>query len=212
MVHLPHALRSTRPIYEYENDPAEWADPAEPHASEEETFSWPGPKTVRLCRIAQGFGFTLRHFIVYPPESAVLPSFPEDDHGRRGRPRNKMEPMDTIFVKQVKEGGPAHGAGLCTACANGQAFSGRSTCLIQGEGTAVWQESRSSLAPFFIPDAKMNWRDKKPATSELHQHRHACKGRDGRGPGTDYRGTYGCCVRLGFDTEQAGSRFAWLDF
>lgn len=98
------------------------------------------------------------------------------------------------------------------ACANGQAFSGRSTCLIQGEGTAVWQESRSSLAPFFIPDAKMNWRDKKPATSELHQHRHACKGRDGRGPGTDYRGTYGCCVRLGFDTEQAGSRFAWLDF
>lgn len=22
--------------------------------------------------------------------------------------------MDTIFVKQVKEGGPAHGAGLCT--------------------------------------------------------------------------------------------------
>lgn len=31
-----------------------------------------------------------------------------------GRPRNRLEPMDTIFVKQVKEGGPAHGAGLCT--------------------------------------------------------------------------------------------------
>lgn len=31
-----------------------------------------------------------------------------------GRQRNRLEPMDTIFVKQVKEGGPAHGAGLCT--------------------------------------------------------------------------------------------------
>lgn len=33
---------------------------------------------------------------------------------RPGRARNRLEPMDTIFVKQVKEGGPAHGAGLCT--------------------------------------------------------------------------------------------------
>lgn len=31
-----------------------------------------------------------------------------------GRQRSRLEPMDTIFVKQVKEGGPAHGAGLCT--------------------------------------------------------------------------------------------------
>ncbi|KAG9340100.1 hypothetical protein JZ751_022023 [Albula glossodonta] len=30
------------------------------------------------------------------------------------QPRTRLEPMDTIFVKQVKEGGPAHGAGLCT--------------------------------------------------------------------------------------------------
>lgn len=30
--------------------------------------------------------------------------------------------MDTIFVKQVKEGGPAHGAGLCT---------GKNTPLLQ---------------------------------------------------------------------------------
>lgn len=82
---------------------------------EEEPFSWPGPKTLRLRRTSQGFGFTLRHFIVYPPESAVHPyPFPEEEHGRRGRQRNRLEPMDTIFVKQVKEGGPAHGAGLCT--------------------------------------------------------------------------------------------------
>uniref|UniRef100_A0A8C7SJ20 Rho GTPase activating protein 21b n=1 Tax=Oncorhynchus mykiss TaxID=8022 RepID=A0A8C7SJ20_ONCMY len=81
---------------------------------EEEPFSWPGPKTLRLRRTSQGFGFTLRHFIVYPPESAVHPyPFPEE-HGRRGKQRNRLEPMDTIFVKQVKEGGPANEAGLCT--------------------------------------------------------------------------------------------------
>ncbi|KAL1279796.1 hypothetical protein QQF64_014396 [Cirrhinus molitorella] len=81
---------------------------------EEEPFSWPGPKTLRLRRTSQGFGFTLRHFIVYPPESAVNSNFKDEDHGHRGRPRNRLEPMDTIFVKQVKEGGPAHSAGLCT--------------------------------------------------------------------------------------------------
>ncbi len=42
---------------------------------EDEPFSWPGPKTLRLRRTSQGFGFTLRHFIVYPPESAVNSSF-----------------------------------------------------------------------------------------------------------------------------------------
>ncbi|KAJ8278091.1 hypothetical protein GJAV_G00083720 [Gymnothorax javanicus] len=81
---------------------------------EEEAFSWPGPKTLCLRRTSQGFGFTLRHFIVYPPESAVHSSIKDEDGGNRGRPRTRLEPMDTIFVKQVKEGGPAHGAGLCT--------------------------------------------------------------------------------------------------
>uniref|UniRef100_A0A4W5KV25 Rho GTPase activating protein 21b n=1 Tax=Hucho hucho TaxID=62062 RepID=A0A4W5KV25_9TELE len=76
---------------------------------EEEPFSWLGPKTIHLRRTSQGFGFTLRHFIVYPPESAVHPyPFPVR------RQRNRLEPMDTIFVKQVKVGGPADGAGLCT--------------------------------------------------------------------------------------------------
>ncbi|KAA0718848.1 Rho GTPase-activating protein 21 [Triplophysa tibetana] len=51
---------------------------------EEEPFSWPGPKTLRLRRTSQGFGFTLRHFIVYPPESAVHSNFKDDDHGPRG--------------------------------------------------------------------------------------------------------------------------------
>lgn len=31
-----------------------------------------------------------------------------------GLQRNRLEPMDTIFVKNVRERGPAHQAGLCT--------------------------------------------------------------------------------------------------
>ncbi|XP_069013488.1 rho GTPase-activating protein 21 isoform X8 [Embiotoca jacksoni] len=128
-----------------ESDSPEWrgsaGSPAAQYPTEEEVFSWPRPKTVRLCRTSQGFGFTLRHFIVYPPES-TLHCFPEEDHGRRGRQRNKLEPMDTIFVKQVKEGGPAHGAGLCTGDrivkVNGASIIGKAYCevisLIQDSG------------------------------------------------------------------------------
>uniref|UniRef100_A0A3Q1AXQ6 Uncharacterized protein n=1 Tax=Amphiprion ocellaris TaxID=80972 RepID=A0A3Q1AXQ6_AMPOC len=94
-------------------DQSEASAMASPGA-EEEPFSWPGPKTLHLRRTSQGFGFTLRHFIVYPPESAVHNSLKDEENGSRGRQRNRLEPMDTIFVKQVKEGGPAHGAGLCT--------------------------------------------------------------------------------------------------
>uniref|UniRef100_A0A8C9ZIE5 Rho GTPase activating protein 21b n=1 Tax=Sander lucioperca TaxID=283035 RepID=A0A8C9ZIE5_SANLU len=117
--------------------------PAAQYPTEEEPFSWPRPKTVRLRRTSQGFGFTLRHFIVYPPES-TMHCFPvnEEDHGRRGRQRNRLEPMDTIFVKQVKEGGPGHGAGLCTGDrivkVNGASIIGKAYCevisLIQDSG------------------------------------------------------------------------------
>ncbi|XP_040910693.1 rho GTPase-activating protein 21 isoform X2 [Toxotes jaculatrix] len=128
-----------------ENDCPEWRSLADSSAAqnpaEEEPFSWPRPKTVRLRRTSQGFGFTLRHFIVYPPES-TMHCFPEEDYGRRGRQRNRLEPMDTIFVKQVKEGGPAHGAGLCTGDrivkVNGASIIGKAYCevisLIQDSG------------------------------------------------------------------------------
>ncbi|XP_010005299.1 PREDICTED: rho GTPase-activating protein 23 [Chaetura pelagica] len=44
-----------------------------------------------------------------PPASA------EEENGNRpGPPRSRLEPMDTIFVKQVREDGPAHQAGLRT--------------------------------------------------------------------------------------------------
>uniref|UniRef100_A0A673LCQ2 Rho GTPase-activating protein 21-like n=1 Tax=Sinocyclocheilus rhinocerous TaxID=307959 RepID=A0A673LCQ2_9TELE len=98
---------------------------------EEEPFSWPGPKMLRLRRTSQGFGFTLRHFIVYPPESAV-----NSNGSKVGRPRNRLEPMDTIFVKQVKEGGPAHSAGLCTGDrivkVNGESIIGKTYSQVIG--------------------------------------------------------------------------------
>ncbi|XP_051784898.1 rho GTPase-activating protein 21-like isoform X3 [Erpetoichthys calabaricus] len=113
---------------------------------DEEQFSWPGPKTIRLHRTSQGFGFTLRHFIVYPPESAVHSSMKQDEeNGNRGRQKSRLEPMDTIFVKQVKEGGPAHEAGLCTGDrivkVNGESIIGKTysqvIALIQNSDTVL---------------------------------------------------------------------------
>uniref|UniRef100_A0A8C2FF89 Rho GTPase activating protein 21a n=1 Tax=Cyprinus carpio TaxID=7962 RepID=A0A8C2FF89_CYPCA len=108
-------------------------------AAEEDPFSWPGPKTLHLRRTSHGFGFTLRHFIVYPPESAVQSSL------KVRKQRNRLEPMDTIFVKQVKEGGPAHGAGLCTGDrivkVNGESIIGKTysqvIALIQNSDTSL---------------------------------------------------------------------------
>ncbi|XP_071751530.2 rho GTPase-activating protein 21a isoform X2 [Centroberyx gerrardi] len=118
---------------------------------EEEPFSWPGPKTLHLRRTSQGFGFTLRHFIVYPPESAVHSSLKDEDNGSRGRQRNRLEPMDTIFVKQVKEGGPAHGAGLCTGDrivkVNGESIIGKTYSQV----IALIQNSDASLELCVMP-------------------------------------------------------------
>lgn len=57
-----------------QNDSPDWRSLAGSPAMQfppEEEFSWPRPKTVLLRRTPQGFGFTLRHFIVYPPESSM---------------------------------------------------------------------------------------------------------------------------------------------
>ncbi|XP_063075731.1 rho GTPase-activating protein 21 isoform X2 [Engraulis encrasicolus] len=119
--------------------------------AEEEPFSWPGPKTLCLRRTAQGFGFTLRHFIVYPPESAVHSSLKDEDHSHRGRQRGRLEPMDTIFVKQVKEGGPAHGAGLCTGDrlvkVNGESIIGKTYSQV----IALIQNSEAFLELCVMP-------------------------------------------------------------
>ncbi|XP_031698639.1 rho GTPase-activating protein 23-like isoform X3 [Anarrhichthys ocellatus] len=86
-------------------------------SGEVEGVSWQGPRTIFVPKNSQGFGFTLRHFIVYPPESS-LHSLKDEENGnatgRAGGQRSRLEPMDTIFVKSVKENGPAQQAGLCT--------------------------------------------------------------------------------------------------
>ncbi|XP_023132149.2 rho GTPase-activating protein 21 isoform X3 [Amphiprion ocellaris] len=131
-------------------DQSEASAMASPGA-EEEPFSWPGPKTLHLRRTSQGFGFTLRHFIVYPPESAVHNSLKDEENGSRGRQRNRLEPMDTIFVKQVKEGGPAHGAGLCTGDrivkVNGESIIGKTYSQV----IALIQNSDASLELCVMP-------------------------------------------------------------
>ncbi|XP_016057691.1 PREDICTED: rho GTPase-activating protein 23 [Miniopterus natalensis] len=110
---------------------------------------WQGPRTLLLHKSLQdGFGFTLRHFIVYPPESAVHSSLKEEENGGRGggpSPRHRLEPMDTIFVKNVKDEGPAHRAGLRTGDrlvkVNGESVVGKTysqvIALIQNSDDAL---------------------------------------------------------------------------
>ncbi|XP_026527911.1 rho GTPase-activating protein 21 isoform X2 [Notechis scutatus] len=50
---------------------------------DEETLSWPGLKLIALRRSPIGFGFTLRHFIVYPPESAIQISLKDEENGNK---------------------------------------------------------------------------------------------------------------------------------
>ena len=44
-----------------------------------EHLSWSGPRTVIIPRTANGFGFTLRHFIVYPPVTEMPASIQVTD-------------------------------------------------------------------------------------------------------------------------------------
>ncbi|KAG5831859.1 hypothetical protein ANANG_G00284490 [Anguilla anguilla] len=85
--------------------------------SAREGAAWQGPRTLVLRKNSQGFGFTLRHFIVYPPESSLHTCLMDEENGNgngKGFHHGRLEPMDTIFVKSVRERGPAHQAGLRT--------------------------------------------------------------------------------------------------
>ncbi|XP_045473167.1 uncharacterized protein LOC123679748 isoform X9 [Harmonia axyridis] len=66
-----------------------------------------GPKSLYLKRVGGNFGFTLRHFIIYPPDGLT-----EEDDGRLAAVGALHAPMETIFVRKVKNPGPAHLAGL----------------------------------------------------------------------------------------------------
>ncbi|XP_032430623.1 rho GTPase-activating protein 21-like isoform X3 [Xiphophorus hellerii] len=85
-------------------------------STEVAAMSQEGPRTIVLQKNSQGFGFTLRHFIVYPPESALQSLKDKENKNLPGTVESQqacLEPMDTIFVKSVKENGPAQQAGLC---------------------------------------------------------------------------------------------------
>ncbi|XP_078702645.1 rho GTPase-activating protein 23-like isoform X2 [Branchiostoma floridae x Branchiostoma belcheri] len=125
--------------------------------------SWPGPRTVNLKRCGDGFGFTLRHFIVYPPDSAVQEHLqyeaggapPEDTEGgirkKKSSKISSLEPMDTIFVKHVKEGGPAQQAGLNTGdrivSVNGESVTGKTYSQV----IALIQQSKENLQLLVVP-------------------------------------------------------------
>ncbi|XP_016324169.1 rho GTPase-activating protein 23-like isoform X4 [Sinocyclocheilus anshuiensis] len=114
--------------------------------------SWQGPRTLVLHKNSQGFGFTLRHFIVYPPESALHTSLKDEENGNgKGLHQSRLEPMDTIFVKNVREKGPAHQAGLCTGDrlvkVNGESVLGKTYSQV----IALIQHSESVLELSIMP-------------------------------------------------------------
>ncbi|CAH1122196.1 unnamed protein product [Ceutorhynchus assimilis] len=65
-----------------------------------------GPRSLYLRRYEDSFGFTLRHFIVYPPELVG------EDDGRHAACGALLAPMDTIFVRHVRDRSSAKQAGL----------------------------------------------------------------------------------------------------
>ncbi|XP_021694998.1 uncharacterized protein LOC5573415 isoform X4 [Aedes aegypti] len=70
-----------------------------------------GPRIVVLHRHNGDFGFTLRHFIVYPPPEATTDPNTDRLAAAAGMP-NFAQPMDTVFVKKVHPNSPAFLAGL----------------------------------------------------------------------------------------------------
>ncbi|XP_029363760.1 rho GTPase-activating protein 23 isoform X4 [Echeneis naucrates] len=113
---------------------------------------WKGPRTLLLHKNSQGFGFTLRHFIVYPPESALHTNLKDEENGNgKGYQKGRLEPMDTIFVKNVRDKGPAHQAGLCTGDrlvkVNGESILGKTYSQV----IALIQNSESVLELSIMP-------------------------------------------------------------
>ncbi|KAK6329150.1 hypothetical protein J4Q44_G00011280 [Coregonus suidteri] len=123
-------------------------------SGEVEGVAWQGPCTVLLQKNSQGFGFTLRHFIVYPPESSLHNNLKDEENGNgngKGCQRGRLEPMDTIFVKSVREKSPAHQAGLCTGDrlvkVNGESVLGKTYSQV----IALIQNSENVLELCIMP-------------------------------------------------------------
>jgi len=105
--------------------------------------SWQGPETLTLIPTEHdGFGFSLRYFLVHPTGSSSptkgfhrdsywfdqgLPDNNEDDYYPSER---QTQPVDIFYAKNIKEGGAAHKAGLRSGdrvvSVNGQLIGGKS--------------------------------------------------------------------------------------
>ncbi|CAK1552565.1 unnamed protein product [Leptosia nina] len=98
--HEPKAIAQAPPVAL--PPPTSAAAPISSHCS--------APRTIVIQRpdARHGFGFTLRHLVVYPPDS--LQELYED--ARHLAVGAVGAPMDTIFVRSVRPGGPAALAGL----------------------------------------------------------------------------------------------------
>ncbi|GAA6078025.1 rho GTPase-activating protein 21-like, partial [Tachysurus ichikawai] len=88
---------------------------------------------------------------VYGNEAAALKPNKVKNSEFHRRPQCRLEPMDTIFVKQVKEGGSAHQAGLCTGDrivkVNGESIIGKTYSQV----IALIQDSDTSLELCVMP-------------------------------------------------------------
>ncbi|XP_037026187.1 rho GTPase-activating protein 21 isoform X7 [Bradysia coprophila] len=121
--------------------------PTNSHQQHHQIF---GPKTIIVHRKdGHGFGFTLRHFIVYPPDSCTKSSNSEQTN--TGGALNLTQPMDTVFVKEVRPYGPAHFAGLQTGdrllSVNGMPVAGTPYNRV----VATIQQAPSSLTLSVVP-------------------------------------------------------------
>ncbi|ODN05321.1 Rho GTPase-activating protein 21-A, partial [Orchesella cincta] len=93
-----------------------------------------GLRCVRIPRCQNGFGFTLRHFIVYPPELYSEDGEADEAGHTNGFGQSRLhkvtEPVDTIFVKSVRDNSPSAFAGLCVGdrivSVNGERIVGKS--------------------------------------------------------------------------------------
>ncbi|XP_054932488.1 rho GTPase-activating protein 23-like isoform X5 [Dermacentor andersoni] len=119
-----------------EGDISSWTnqDQAAGKKESKEDKAWHGVRTVVLQRSSsnEDLGFTLRHFVVYPPD-AIKAARLAGKHPTVVDPswdQHKQEAMDTIFVREVQPGSAADRAGLVTGdrivSINGQPVTGRS--------------------------------------------------------------------------------------
>lgn len=119
-----------------EGDISSWTNKGQAAGKKEtkEDKAWHGVRTVVLQRSSpnEDLGFTLRHFVVYPPD-AIKAARLAGKHPTVVDPswdQHKQEAMDTIFVREVQPGSAADRAGLVTGdrivSINGQPVTGRS--------------------------------------------------------------------------------------